>query len=341
MFANSPESFALHPDGAPAGAELGLSDLTRNLHLLGADYRVVVAARSPAAGAPVLRGSVDTQELRPGLVLYRTLVQDLCTMRTSNLLHPGLKLCMLLNGRTELAYGSRHLELGPGAAQGEAVLVSLAEPDRFVREWRRGRSERKVTLTLRPEWLAAAGIHDAAVQRFCRQHLAVAPWRPSARALALADQLTSPPPLAPGLQRLWLESRCLDIVVEALGSVAPQPLVSPVATQGLDARNHRRLRALRDFLDSGAADGLTLSAIGRQVGMSAAYLQRHFPQVAGTSVIDYLRQRRLLRARDALERGEVDVAAAAHLAGYTSAANFATAFRRRFGITPRQARQRV
>ena len=43
MFANSPESFALHPDDSPADAELGLSDLTRNLHLLGADYRVVAA----------------------------------------------------------------------------------------------------------------------------------------------------------------------------------------------------------------------------------------------------------------------------------------------------------
>lgn len=339
MFANSPESFAPRPDEAPAEAELGLSDLTRNLHLLGADYRVV-ATCSAAAGAPVLRGSVDTQELRPGLVLYRTLVQDLCSMRTSNLLHPGLKLCMLLSGRSELAYGSRHFELGPGAAQGEAALVSLAEPDRFVREWRRGRSERKVTLTLRPEWVMAAGIEDAAVQRFCRQHLAVAPWRPSARALALADQLSSPPPLAPGLQRLWLESRCLDIVVEALGSVT-QPSASAWSVPGLDARNHRRLRALRDFLDSGAADGLTLGAIARQVGMSAAHLQRHFPQVAGSSVIDYLRRRRLLRARDALERGEADVAAAAQLAGYTSAANFATAFRRQFGITPRQARQRV
>jgi len=340
MFANPPEPFAIHPEAPPADAALDLRALTRNLHLLGADYRVL-APQAAGTEAPVLRGSLDTQELRPGLVLYRTLVQDLCSMRTSNLLHPGLKLCMLLSGRSDLAYGSRRFELGPGAAQGQAVLVNLAEPDRFAREWRQGRSERKVTLTLRPEWLAAAGIEDAAVQRFCSQHLAVAPWRPSARALALADQLTSPPLLAPSLQRLWLESRCLDIVAEALGSVLQPPAPPQRPAQGLDARNHRRLLALRDFLDSGAADGLALTAIARRAGMSATHLQRHFPQVAGTSVIGYLRQRRLLRARDALERGEADVAGAAAIAGYTSAANFATAFRRHFGITPRQARQRV
>jgi AraC-like DNA-binding protein len=243
---------------------------------------------------------------------------------------------VLVQGSSELAYGARGFALGPQAAHGAAVLVNLAEPDRFVRQWRRGRSERKVTLTLRPEWFAAAGLEDAGIDAFRREHLAVAPWRPSARALALAAQLASPPPLPPGLQRLWLESRCLDLAGEALGAVARAAPPAPAA--GLDARGLRRLCALRDFLDSGGADGMGLAQIARHAGMSAAHLQRHFPRVGGTSVIDYLRAARLQRAREALERGDADVAAAALLAGYRSPANFATAFRRRFGMTPRQAR---
>jgi AraC-like DNA-binding protein len=39
-------------------------------------------------------------------------------------------------------------------------------------------------------------------------------------------------------------------------------------------------------------------------------------------------------AREALERDGMSVAQAAYIAGYTSAANFATAFRRFFGTTP-------
>jgi AraC-like DNA-binding protein len=328
MFANSPDTFA-----SGSAAPLDAGALTRDLHLLGGGWRIAAGAQPPGA---LLQGSVHTEELRPGLVLYRTAVRDLHSLRTSNLLHPGLKLCMLLQGSSELGYGSRRFALGPQAEHGAAVLVNLAEPDRFVRQWRRGRSERKVTLTLRPEWFGDAGLEDAGIDAFRREHLAVAPWRPSPRALALAGQLASPPPLTAGLQRLWLESRCLDLAGEALGAVSRAE--APAPAPGLDTRGLRRLRALRDFLDSGAADGMGLADIARHAGMSAAHLQRHFPRVAGTTVIDYLRGRRLQAAHDALERGEADVAAAALLAGYRSPANFATAFRRRFGVTPRQVR---
>jgi AraC-like DNA-binding protein len=55
------------------------------------------------------------------------------------------------------------------------------------------------------------------------------------------------------------------------------------------------------------------------------------------TVFDYLRRARLLRARQALEREGRSIIEAAAIAGYTSPANFATAYRRRFGITPRQS----
>eukprot|EP01030_Chromulinospumella_sphaerica_P002390 gene2390-2342_t len=267
---------------------MDLQALTQDLHLLGADYSMqALSVSGPSADAPLLRGTMDTRELSPGLVLYRTAVQDLCSMRTSNLLHPGVKLCLLLSGRSQLAYGNRHFDLGPGCAQGQAALVSLAETDRFVRYWHAGRSERKVTITLRSEWLAQAGLQGA------------------------------------GIERLWLESRCLDLIVEALSSLADAASARRrEAHDGLDARNHRRLRELCDVLDSGSADVLSLQDIARLAGMSAAHLQRHFPKVGGMPVMEYLRVRRFEKARHALERGECTVAGAAAMAGYRSAANF-------------------
>jgi AraC-like DNA-binding protein len=44
--------------------------------------------------------------------------------------------------------------------------------------------------------------------------------------------------------------------------------------------------------------------------------------------------------RIALERKGISVNEAAHRAGYTSAAKFATAFRRQFGVAPSQQRLR-
>ena len=59
------------------------------------------------------------------------------------------------------------------------------------------------------------------------------------------------------------------------------------------------------------------------------------------TVFEYQRGRRLQLAREALEREGASVNEAAWRAGYNSPANFATAFKRHFGITPRQVRARV
>ena len=84
--------------------------------------------------------------------------------------------------------------------------------------------------------------------------------------MALADQIGRPPEMDAGLRRLWLESRCLDIVVEALDVIARQGagsaegLAAPAQHDALDARNHRRLRALREDT---AKIALRTGAIGR------------------------------------------------------------------------------
>lgn len=59
------------------------------------------------------------------------------------------------------------------------------------------------------------------------------------------------------------------------------------------------------------------------------------------TVTDYIRKSALARARQLLKRDGVSVAQAAHASGYSSAANFATAFKREFGMTPREARGRA
>jgi AraC-like DNA-binding protein len=57
-------------------------------------------------------------------------------------------------------------------------------------------------------------------------------------------------------------------------------------------------------------------------------------------VFHYVRKIKLDQARVALETGKLTIAQAAFVAGYSSAANFATAFRRVFGFSPKDARSR-
>ena len=177
-------------------------------------------------------------------------------------------------------------------------------------------------------------------------------WQPSARIAALAEQITRAPDLlSPLLQHLYLESRALELVGEALGSLVqhapgpapaqvPAPAPRPAGPQLLP-HEHRRMRALHAFLQTEAAMDMSLDALARQAGTNANTLQRHFRAVYGTTVFDFVREHRLQRARHALEHDGLTVGQAALVAGYNSAANFATAYRKRFGMPPKLARGRV
>ena len=95
------------------------------------------------------------------------------------------------------------------------------------------------------------------------------------------------------------------------------------------------MRDLHAFLSAGGADDLSLDKIARYAGLNANSLQKQFRALYGTTVFDFIRQTRLQRARQALERDGLTVGQAALMAGYNSAANFATAYRRCFGISGR------
>ncbi|CAB5658849.1 Regulatory protein soxS [Delftia tsuruhatensis] len=328
VFASGSSAFS-----SEEGGLIHVPDIERSLDPLGREY--IVGDRGVTATTDVLRGRMQVLEPQPGMLLYRTEVQDLCSMRTSNLLYPGVKIVIVLAGETELSYGERrfHLRAQEGACRG--AMLALARTDRFMRQWRAGRSERKLVLTLSPEWLTRMGVLQGAMAQFAARHLAVAPWQPSPKALALAEQLHRGCSLPPSAQLLWCQSRFMEILSEAIQAVEAG---APAADRRLPVpgvRQLARLVALRDWLATAAADGMDLAAIARHAGMSQAHLQRHFPSVAdGQSLGRFVRARRLERARLALEQGRASVAQAAQIAGYRSTTHFAAAFRAQFGMVP-------
>jgi AraC-like DNA-binding protein len=101
----------------------------------------------------------------------------------------------------------------------------------------------------------------------------------------------------------------------------------------------RRLKLVESFLDGLDGDLPSLEEIARQGGVSVSTLRRLFMAAHGMTVFDYVRRRGLERARFALERQGASVSEAAYIAGYASPANFATAFKRAFGVTPTEIRR--
>ncbi|HDR8922501.1 TPA: DNA-binding response regulator [Burkholderia vietnamiensis] len=86
----------------------------------------------------------------------------------------------------------------------------------------------------------------------------------------------------------------------------------------------------------------TVEQLARAVGTHEKRLSRAFRDNLGQTVFEYVRHERLRVARDLLDSTSLSIASIAKEIGFATPANFATAFRERFGITPTEwRRQRV
>ncbi len=313
---------------------------------------------APAAHPSLAAHAARVRELQPGLRVHADDAVDTVDALAQGHCAPGLHLVFLLEGGLDVSYGQRRVMLttattsttaassermaaGRTRSQARCVLVNVTEPESFTRRTRQGGYARRLSLCISHDWLrklqAASGeCMPEALSALMTGHLALRSWQPSERAIALAEQVVRPPACAPMLGLLYQNSRLLDLLAEALAPLqAGEPSPEPLA---LNSALARRLRDLREFLNSEAADDLSLDDIARHAGMNINALQSHFRRAYGTTIFGFVRESRLQRARAALERDGISIKRAAALAGYGSGANFATAFGRRFGITPKEAR---
>lgn len=95
------------------------------------------------------------------------------------------------------------------------------------------------------------------------------------------------------------------------------------------------VRILRENL----ANPPTPEVLARLVGTHERRLNESFHAAFALPVWGWLREERLRSARELLEQTSMAVSDIAHYCGYTSAANFATAFRERFDCSPRDYRR--
>lgn len=288
--------------------------------------------------------------LRPGLGLYferGAKARD--AVRKANL-NNSISLVMLLEGELDLRFGSQQLKLNAGrggehnAFSPTMALVTTNQDELFCRTTRQGDFSRRVSLNLSREWLEqslcgdAIGYTSAAAAQL-EKHLCTRQWKASIRACELAEQMLTPPPLPPELVRLYLESRALDLFLDAWSHGISDQHNRPL--RGISTRNYYRMRELASWLKANASMHLSLEEIAAEANMATATLQRHFRQAHGVSVFEFLQHTRLEKARLALQREGISVSEAADIAGYSHTASFSAAFKRHFGISPKQVLNRT
>jgi YesN/AraC family two-component response regulator len=107
-----------------------------------------------------------------------------------------------------------------------------------------------------------------------------------------------------------------------------------------DPREKKFQRALA-LLEERLTNPPGLFELARAVGANERKLTELFRQRVGLSVFDYVSKRRLECSRQLLEDSSLQVRQIADQLGYKNPGDFTRAFRRHFGVTPREYRRSV
>jgi AraC-like DNA-binding protein len=129
--------------------------------------------------------------------------------------------------------------------------------------------------------------------------------------------------------------RLLAVFARHLGALSTRAVVPDARP-----RSPQIARAIA-FIAEHQGEDLMLSAVAREVGMSAFYFCKMFKQATGLTYTDYLAHVRVEKVKQLLhERGQ-RVSAAAFAAGFQSLSQFNRVFRRVEGEAPTRFRMRV
>ena len=305
------------------------------------ENKVQVVSPSANDSSPLMRGEFSIRRLRDGMHLHCTDIVHLQPLTTRTLMQGNcVKVLLKLEGDARVRLGRQVLPMDSGCGQRacpKGAVVCLGGPEEFERCCKAGCRQRMVVVTLAPEWFASARM----IEPLASDQLTVRTWVPTPRAIAIAEQLLHPAAFEGPLHDLYLESRVLELVAEALARTQEKSLPkSQALPPGLRPGEYARACRLRDLLESGRADSMSMDEMAQAMRCNASTLQQQFRQIFGKTIFDYLRNARLQRAAQALQHDGVSVARAAEIAGYGSQANFSTAFRRYFGAPPKIYRAR-
>lgn len=101
-------------------------------------------------------------------------------------------------------------------------------------------------------------------------------------------------------------------------------------------KDAKKLKEAREILLENLNNPPILKELSEQSGLSEYKLKEGFKQVYGSTVYGFVLDKKLEMAREKLEAGDLQVKDIAYEIGYENPSHFISAFKKKYGITPKQ-----
>lgn len=282
----------------------------------------------------ILRGHFSWKHFSTAMDLHSSDTVEVENHEVEAVLPPALTVCILLEGKLECAFGNLETALDATAGP-KAYIWAYARPIQWRRKIQAGMRIRKVNISIEAEWFRNQidkGLFvDQEIDHLFENPFEIHQWIPSSKLTTLTSQVILQGQSDTLLHSIRRESKSLEILGEAFEHFAK-------GNQGTQPdekqRTLSRAELVRDFIERQDMTRLNLAHISKELGFSVSSMQGSFKKAYEMTIMDYVRERCLIKAYEALDKDQVSIAEAAFIAGYNSPANFSTAFKRHFGVSP-------
>lgn len=134
------------------------------------------------------------------------------------------------------------------------------------------------------------------------------------------------------LERLYLEGSALAFVAEAARLIEG----SAVPPDGMSKRHYDQVVRARELLDHDVATPPSIEMLTKALGVNVTTLRANFLKTFGTTIFGHVRNRRLEIAQFLLRTHTLSISEVAYRVGFTNAGAFSSAYRTRYGRSPRE-----
>jgi AraC-like DNA-binding protein len=142
------------------------------------------------------------------------------------------------------------------------------------------------------------------------------------------------------LRAAYLNSMSMTILCEVLSELLNRDRVLHSGS-GLNERELNRIYEVRDYLAQHFTAPPKIPQLARMVGINQSKLKADFKRVLGTTIYQYVLERRMQLASRLLLEREHSVSEIAYEVGYEYPTNFTFAFKKHFGCLPHDWRKKT
>ncbi|HCH39650.1 MAG TPA: AraC family transcriptional regulator [Enterobacter sp.] len=290
----------------------------------GIDYRFPLLTDTCASSSPVLHGDVEEMILPSGISLTHSDVRVLQPYETTSRHSSPLYVLVVLEGCVTLTLSGNVYVVRPGMA----FSARLSEQQAMSARHDADIALKTLSFGVYPDDARRENLLASLLAQWERLNAPTFVWQVPDFVLA-GIQHARQRERSSLSRQLLLEGVMYQLLGHGL-HLREQEGAARVSAAGGE---HARLEQIRHLLAQAPEQEYTLAQLAAQAAMSPSSLRSKFRQAYGCTVFDYLRDCRLALARRYLLEGH-SVQQAAWMSGYQHATNFATAFRRRYGICP-------